>query len=209
MPPSGWPRAMAPPFGLTVLDVRLQLLGPGEHDRRERLVDLEDVDVVDRQPGALEQALGGVDRAGEHQHGVDADEAGVDDARLGRQPERVGLLLGHQQHRGRAVGDLRARCRRCARRPRRATGFSAASVSSVVSRRPSSRPTWWVVPGGLAVLVEVGGVDRRRSWPSKRSSAHARAARCWLRRPKASVSARVMPHLSAMRSAPSNCEVIS
>ena len=63
--------------------------------------------------------------------------------------------------------------------------------------------------GGLALLVEVGrrrpGRTGRRSGPRPRR----RAARCCDDSPNASVSSRVMPHLSAMRSAPSNCEVIS
>ena len=42
----------------------------------------------------------------------------------------------------------------------RATGFSLASASSEVSRRPSSRATWWVVPVGLPVVVDIGRVDR-------------------------------------------------
>ena len=64
-----------PAVGVRALEVGADLLGPRQHDRGERLVDLEQVDVVDREPGALEQQLGGVDRAGEHQHRVDADEA--------------------------------------------------------------------------------------------------------------------------------------
>ena len=39
------------------------------------------------------------------------------------------------------------------------------------------------------------------TWPSKRPSAHAVAARCWDDRPKASVSARLTSHASAIRSA--------
>ena len=48
--------------------------------------------------------------------------------------------------------------------------------------------------GGLALLVEVGGVELD-SWVPKRPSSQARAARCWLANPKASVSSRVMPPL--------------
>ncbi len=90
----------------------------------------------------------------------------------------------------------------------RATGFRLARASSVVSRRPSSRATWWVVPVGLPSSSR-SGASSSTSWVPKRPSSHALAARCWLAKPKASVSSRVSPHLSAMRSAPSNCEVIS
>ena len=82
------------------------LLLPGQHDRRKSLVDLEGVDVVDRQAGAGEEVLGRVDGSGQHQHGIDADEAGVDDAGAGLQTEGSSLLLGHQQHGRRPVADL-------------------------------------------------------------------------------------------------------
>ena len=58
-------------------------------------------------PVRSSRSLGGVDRAGEHEHGVDADEAGVDDLGPGREAERLGLLRGHEQHGAGAVGDLR------------------------------------------------------------------------------------------------------
>ncbi len=74
--------------GVDPVGVGVELLLPGQHDRGEGLVDLEDVDVVDADAGALEQALGGVDRAGEHQHRVDADQAGVDDPGPRPQAER-------------------------------------------------------------------------------------------------------------------------
>ena len=90
----------------------------------------------------------------------------------------------------------------------RATGLRLASASRVVSRRPSSRSTRWVVPVGLP-SSSTSGASTATTWLSKRPSAQAVAARCCEARPKASVSARVTPHLSAMRSAPSNCEVNS
>ena len=209
VPPSGWPRAMAPPLGLVFVEVGAELLGPGQHDRGERLVDLEHVDVVDRQAGALEQALGGVDRAGEHEHRVDADEAGVDDAGPRREAERVGLARRSSAARRRRRRRSATRCRRCARRPRGrpASAWPASRASSRAGPRRGS--TVWVRAGRLAVLVDVGRVDRRRTGrrsgprptPGRRAAASAR--------PNASVSSRVMPHLSAMRSAPSNCEVNS
>ena len=90
----------------------------------------------------------------------------------------------------------------------RATGLSWASASRVVSRRPSSRATRWVVPAGLPSSSR-SGASTGTMLPAKRSSAQARAARSWLASPNASVSSLVRPHLSAMRSAPSNCDVIS
>ena len=159
VPPSGWPRAMAPPLGLTLARSTSSSFCPGEHDRGERLVDLGDVDVVHRQAGALHEALGGVDRAGEHEHRVHADEAGVDDAGPRTQTELVGLLGGGEQERRGAVGDLR----------RRAGGVDAVLAGdrleggqllegglaqALVARDGVGRA------GGLALLVDVGSVDR-------------------------------------------------
>ena len=54
----------------------------------------------------------------------------------------------------------------------RATGLSVASFSSVVSRRPSSRATVWVVPVGLP-SSSTSGASTGTIWLPKRSSAHA------------------------------------
>ena len=64
VPPSGCPSAIAPPLGLTRVMSATDGTLPAEHNRRERLVDLDQVDVVDRELVALEQVLGGGDRAG-------------------------------------------------------------------------------------------------------------------------------------------------
>ena len=46
--PKGWPRAIAPPNGLSLLVGDPELLLARDDLRREGLVDLDDVDVVDR-----------------------------------------------------------------------------------------------------------------------------------------------------------------
>ena len=48
--PSGWPRAIAPPTGLSALLFGAGLHLPGQRHRREGLVDLEGADLVDGQP---------------------------------------------------------------------------------------------------------------------------------------------------------------
>ena len=106
--PSGCPSAIAPPLTFT-----RSMSGPSSRrhaatTERERLVDLDQVDVVHRHPVALEQLPRRGDRAGQHDHRVDPDRRLVDDPRAGLQAQRVGLLARHQQHRGGAVGDLRA-----------------------------------------------------------------------------------------------------
>ena len=78
--------------GVHALHVALVRELPCEHDRRERLVDLDEVDVVDGEAVVVEQLLGRGDRAFEHEHRVAADEAHVDDRREGREPERDRLL---------------------------------------------------------------------------------------------------------------------
>ena len=45
--PSGWPRAIAPPLGLTLDMSGCSSRSQASTDGRERLVDLEDVDVAD------------------------------------------------------------------------------------------------------------------------------------------------------------------
>ena len=162
---------------------------------------------IDR-PVRVEQLLGGVDRAGEHQDGVDADEAGVDDPGPGREAELLGLLGGHEQHGGGAVGDLRGR---------------AGGVHAVLAgdRLEGGELLERGLAQALVAGDRVGGAGglavarRRRARRSGRSGCRSdprprrgrRAAGS--ARPKASVSARVMPHFSAMRSAPSNWEVNS
>ena len=57
------------------------LLRPGEYDGRERLVDLEEVEVVEGEAGALEQPTGRVDRTVEVVVGIRPDQGVVDDPR--------------------------------------------------------------------------------------------------------------------------------
>ena len=124
----------------------------------------------------------------------------------GLRPSALALLRRREQHRRRAVGHLRRRARRCARRRAR-PAFSAASFSSDVSRRPSSRATVRVSPVGLPSSPSD---RRRRSGTTSRVEAALAStpacASCWLRRPKRSVSSRVMPYSLAIISAPWNCD---
>ena len=61
--PTGWPSAIAPPFGLTLLAVEVEVLDHGERLGGERLVELDHVDVVERAAGALERLAHGGHRA--------------------------------------------------------------------------------------------------------------------------------------------------
>src|SRR5712691_11718304 len=81
---------------------------PGEHDAGERLVDLEQVDVADGQPGFAEYLAGGRDDGGEHHDRVVGGHGeGVHTCQRG-QAQRPGALAAHQQQRRGAVVDLAA-----------------------------------------------------------------------------------------------------
>ena len=51
--PSGWPSAMAPPLTFSFSRVDAELARAVERLRGERLVELEEIDVLDLQPGGL------------------------------------------------------------------------------------------------------------------------------------------------------------
>ena len=73
--PNGWPRAMAPPLTLSLSEVDAEVLGRREHLGGEGLVDLDEVDVVDRHAGPLERLAARLDRAEAHDLGVEAGHA--------------------------------------------------------------------------------------------------------------------------------------
>ncbi len=52
--PTGWPSAIAPPLTLTTSLADAEVVGRGDADRGERLVDLEEVDVGDAESGLLQ-----------------------------------------------------------------------------------------------------------------------------------------------------------
>ena len=79
-----------------------------QHHRRERLVQLEQVDVVDRQARAVEHLAGGRGRAGEHDDRVGAAGGGGHDARPRRQALRRARLLAADEHQRGAVDDAGA-----------------------------------------------------------------------------------------------------
>src|SRR2546430_1946221 len=87
--------------------VRVKLPLPREHDRSERLVDLDEVDVVQGERGPLQHALGRRDRTGQHDRRVHAGERRRDHARAGPDAERLRSLGRHEHERRGAVGDLR------------------------------------------------------------------------------------------------------
>ena len=87
--------------------VGVQLALPGQHHGGEGLVDLEEIDLLELEPGLLEHALGGRDGPGQHDGRIHAGQGGGHEARARREPKGLGAGLGHDEERGGAVGDLR------------------------------------------------------------------------------------------------------
>ena len=79
--PNGWPTAIAPPLTLSRRG-RCRVLVRRHHLGGERLVDLDQVDVVDRHPGAGQGLLAGFDGSEPHDlRGPAHPDPGGDDAR--------------------------------------------------------------------------------------------------------------------------------
>ena len=97
-----------PTVHVDLVPVDLVDLAPGHHDRGERLVDLEDVDVGHGHPRLLQHVGGGGDGTVEVVVGVGADQGLGHDPGPGTETGLAGTLLGHPQDGGGAVGDLRA-----------------------------------------------------------------------------------------------------
>ena len=76
--PSGWPSAIAPPLTLTRSGSMPSSRTTASALRRERLVQLDQVDVGDRDAGALEQLAHRRDRADAHHPRVDAGDGAAD-----------------------------------------------------------------------------------------------------------------------------------
>ena len=113
--PSGCPSAIAPPFGLSRLSSRRELesLTAGEHLRCERLVDLDDVHVLEVEAGALQRLLRSRHRPEAHDARSDACDAGRDDARPRLSTGLVARIAARDEQRCCAVVDARgiAGCR--------------------------------------------------------------------------------------------------
>ena len=68
--PNGWPRAMAPPLTFSLSQLMPSSLGRRDDLGGERLVDLDQVDVVDGHAGPGQGLAAGLDRAEAHDLGV-------------------------------------------------------------------------------------------------------------------------------------------
>ena len=98
------------------IDVEPLGVGAGGFEPRRRyrgkgLVDLEQVDVIDRQAGLLQRAFGRVQRRVQHDHGIAAHHGHVVDPRHRLDTERFQALFVDDHHAGGAVADLAGACR--------------------------------------------------------------------------------------------------
>ena len=157
--PIGWPSATAPPFTFTRSSSAPSSLGRVLRDRRERLVDLDPRDVVDRLAGPLERDRGGLRRRAREVRDL------VGDVPLRRRSSRAARSRAaaptprSRRRRTRRRRSRPARCPRSSCPPGRSTGFSAASFSSDVSRRGLSSAS--SSPTGTISSRKRPGVDRR------------------------------------------------
>ena len=83
--PSGWPSAMAPPLTFSRSGFDGQLAKDREHLRGERLVQLDEVDLIEREPGLCEHLAHGRDRSDAEALGRDAGSGIRDEARQRRE----------------------------------------------------------------------------------------------------------------------------
>ena len=126
-------------------------VAPGEHLDGERLVQLEQADVVDREPGLREHALGRGHGPDAHQVWLDARVGEPDEAHRRLEPELGGDRLGGEQARRGAVGepgrvsggDPAARRGTACAAPRgpRASCRAAGTRRAPATRQPSSPKT--------------------------------------------------------------------
>ena len=145
--PSGWPSAIAPAVHVELLGVGAGLGQPGQRDRGEGLVDLEQADVGQTQPGPARApsrwpGSGAVSMITGSSRG---DHGGVHAGQRPQPEPRRRLRRGHQQ-RGRAVRDLRRRpCGDPAAVPERRLQprqrlQRPAAADALVDASPLSRP---------------------------------------------------------------------
>ncbi len=179
--PSGWPSAIAPPFGLTCESVVGQAVIARHRQRLrgEGLVQFDDVDVGESQPGLGEHLAHGRRGTEAHDARRDAGNGGGDDARARRQAMALRGIGRGDQHRARAVvhaGGI-------------AGGDAAVGLDDALQlgERLERGLARMLVPrdDGRIALSSTGSVTGTIS-SAMRPAAIAASARCWLRSAKAS-----------------------
>ena len=138
--PSGWPSAIAPPFGLTcrASSARPRPRRHGERLRRERLVQFDHVEVRRREPEPRAKLPDRRDGANPHHARRDARGRIAEDAGDRREAGSRRGALGSDDQRGGAVVDAGRIAGGDAFRPARNVPLSFASASIVMSARGCS-----------------------------------------------------------------------
>ena len=185
--PIGWPSEMPEPLTLSRSSTSASFDAPAGQDREhlhgERLVELDQVEIVETESGAREQLLHRAHRADAHRDGSQPAAAQPSRKPIGSSPSSSQAVLGDDQAGGRGVvllagvagGDGAVRHRSCAAR---------ASVSAVVSARmPSSRSK--TIGSPLRCGTSTGTTSS-----SNLPASTAAAARWWLRAANASAASR-------------------
>ena len=93
---TGWPSEQPLPLTLTLVRVDVEQLDGGHAHRRERLVDLEQVDVGERKPGPCQRFRDRLDRRETGERRVDADRRPRPDGGQRGQPQAI---AGDGEHR--------------------------------------------------------------------------------------------------------------
>ena len=137
--PTGWPSAIAPPFGFTFAGSSPSPLLTASACAAKASFEFDDVEVVDREAGLLEQLLHRRDRADAHHLGPDAGDGVAEDPRPRLQPGLLGGVGGGEHDRRRAVVE--------------AAGVAGGDAAVLPERRPKLRQRL----GGGRLRVLVGG----------------------------------------------------
>ena len=120
----GWPSAIAPPLTLTLSQSKFELAAVGQGLRGERLVDLDEVECLDRQFDLVEQLADAHDRGKEQPAGLDLGLRVADDPGEWRQAVTLDRALARDD-----------RCRGAVRDARRVAGGDAGRERRVAEER--------------------------------------------------------------------------
>src|SRR3954447_25851314 len=101
-------RRDGPTVDVDLVRGQVEVLHEPQDDGRERLVDLDEVEVVDGQPGLLQRLAGRGRRTGQHDGRLLAGHRGGQDAGPRREAELLADRLVADQQRGGAVDDAGA-----------------------------------------------------------------------------------------------------
>ena len=179
MAPTGWPRAMAPPFGLTLSGSRPSPLMTAQRLRGERLVRLDDVEVArPSSPARSEHLLHRRDRADAHDLGVDAGMGVARRTRArGFSPSAL-ARVGGGEHDGAAAPSLMPEALPAVTVPSfLKTGRSLASCSAEVvrsarrCRMPPCRASPVTSIGTISLVEAALGDGGRRAGATSRAKA--------------------------------------